>query len=338
LPEGSFQKMLDYTKLTLPTLQKYLRLRNSVLGVNEKDISAINITAPGLTREFPIDEAQKIVLQAFEPMGKEYLSRAGEIMKKPWFHLSPSETKRVTYGIYWPIGKGNSYTIMDYRNRFSSSRAYAGAVMLTIAYESISKNDLPGSKFDPPIYSNAILYVGNILHDDYLVENAQNKKEKIAYLISALDRVYRQYFQYLIMGELELKIAQLINKKEPPGGQQISMMYSDLLKNYFGFSDSLGVDKDWSMDWINNSNLFFTYEHLFWPPSMAAACYLSEKIRNGDTKSIHLVEEGLKNTDIFLSDQIFKKGGIDLTNKDVYLSVERRMDHLLQQLEKLLAD
>jgi oligoendopeptidase F len=174
------------------------------------------------------------------------------------------------------------------------------------------------------------------MFEDHLIATTKEKSDKKAYLIFALDRLWDLFFQWALMAELESQIQQKINAKELPTGSQISQMYLQLLQDVFGHAQGVvKIDEKLAREWINTPNIFFTYDHLFWAPSIAISCLLNEQLKKGDENAKKAIHQLLGQSNQDLSYQLFKEVNIDFAKNDAYNALLRRLENLLQQLESV---
>ena len=96
----------------------------------------------------------------------------------------------------------------------------------------------------------------------------------------------------------------------------------------------LGVDF-YGAEWMTFPVPFLSYEHLFWPPAMAAACTVVERLKAGDARA-RRVAQLFGRGDLDLSYQMLREIGVDMASPEPYEAVVRRMDALNRELEDLL--
>jgi oligoendopeptidase F len=206
-----------------------------------------------------------------------------------------------------------------------------------MSFADIPADRMPDDRYDPGIYSNAILYVGDILHDDFLIERAEDNRERAALLLAALDRLWGQFFRWITVAELEAWVEQRVRSGAPPGGSEISQKYLELLREYCGHAEGVvAVDDLFAAEWMNNQVSFLSYEQQFWPPAMAAACMLAERLRAGDPDARRGVDGLLGRGELDLTYPLLLGVGIDMASAAPYGAVARRMDALLDRLEATL--
>jgi oligoendopeptidase F len=157
-PSGTYKKMIGATLNNKSLLQKYILLRNKAICIENNHLSNIYIPYSAFTKTFPLSETKERLLQIALQISPQFQSEIKNLLTKPFFHLPPAPDKRAAYGIYPPIGRGNTFMIMNYRNRFSNARSFCGGLFLMNAYENVPKDRLADTRFDPSIYSNALVY------------------------------------------------------------------------------------------------------------------------------------------------------------------------------------
>ena len=336
MPPGSHRIMVNVARSNLNTLRRYTDVRSRALGLDRYSYADLN-TPPVIDRRISVAEAMENAAFALAPLGKEYQDRLRERLSKSWMHLPPLPEKRFTFGIFPPVGGANPYFIMTYNGTYNNSRSFAGAAALMMAFADIPPDRVPDTRDDPGIYSNGVIYAGNILHDDYIRAQATSGSQRIAYLVSALDSLKRNYFDWTLISELDAKVQDLIMKGDTPTGARISEIYLDLVRQYYERDGATGfVPEIFGAEWMIESVPFLSYEHQFWPPAMAAACLLVEKLRAGEDGARRGMHEVLGRGGLDLTHQLLQPAGVDLATPVPYQAVIRRMNSLMDELEKLL--
>jgi oligoendopeptidase F len=334
MPEGTHRLMVEVARANLAIAHRYFILRDRALGVNGASYADLYTPPTGINRSFLIAEAMNTAISASAPLGPQYQERLRERFDAHWMHLPTWPNKRVTAEIYPPVGGAHPYLIMGYSPTYAKSRAFAGVVTLMMSDAEIPGNRIPDTRDDPATYQNCVIYIGEILHDDYLRSTASNRQERIAFLVNSLDLLWNQYFRWTLVAELDARIQELIIQGKAPSGAQISKMYLDLLREYAG--PGVAVDDAFAAEWMTFSIPFESYEHQFWPPAMAAAASIMEGVRTGKINAITAVTGIFGRGDSDRSYLMLKNVGVDLRAKGPYEAVIRRMKSHLDELENLL--
>jgi oligoendopeptidase F len=334
-PEA-YKKMISFMRNNTETLKRYARVRIKVLGLKENTYSNFTSGMPANKTKISIDSAITISVASLGIIGSEYSSLLKNYLSKPdWMHLPPTENKNPTYGIFPAVGGIPSYFMQTYRGSYTNVRNFTGAMALVVTFNNIPTENKPDTRDDPGIYSNAIIYAGRILFDEYIFQRKASPQERTSQLLSSLEMLWRFYQTGIIM-ELDLMVQDKLKKNQIPSGEEISKMYYELLQKYYGGTNGLLIEPYFQNDWITEPVTFSTYEHQFWCPAIAAGCMLSEKIVAGDAKAKDCMYKFLGRGDVDLSYQLFMKAGIDLNSNEPYQAVIDKMNALINELNKLL--
>ncbi len=249
MPEGSHHTMIEVARSNIALLRRYMKARNRSVGLDRISYADLGLDPPKIDRRFPIADAMKIAVESSALFGPAYQQRLRQLLQQEWMHLPPWPEKAQSFGIYPPVGGMAPYFVMSYRRDYHSSKDFAGGVMLMMSDADIPRDQVPENWDDAGIYANGVIYVGEMLHDDYLAAHAANRQEKIAFLVNALDFDLAQYFQYVVWAELDEKVQQLIIEGKTPTGAQISQIYLDLLRQYYGHDQPQAVEDVFSTEW-----------------------------------------------------------------------------------------
>lgn len=335
MPEGSHQIMIDVARNNTLTVRRYLKLRGQSLGLHHASYRDLGLDPPPVDRKFSIADALNIAGQASAPLGEAYQQRLRHIFTEKWMHLPPWPQKAESYGIYPPVGGIPPFFVMSYQPDNARARRFMGGVTLMMSDADIPKDGIPENWDDAGIYGNGVIYVGDMLFDDYVTAHAQNRNERIAYLVNALDFDFH-YFRYVMWAELDERVQQLIIEGKNPTGAEVSAMYLEILRRYFGDNQPPVVEDLYASEWMTNHLPFGNYQYQFWPPAMALAASVVGDTHPGGDLVLKVVDELLGRSDYDRTYQMLKEVGIDLTKPEPYQALVDRMDRQLNELESLL--
>ncbi len=336
MPEGSYHTMIEVARDNVALLQRYMRARNRSIGIDRVSYADLGLDPPKIDRRFPITDAMKIAVEASAPFGPAYQQRLRERLQQKWMHLPPWPEKAQSFGIYPPVGGIAPYFVMSYRSDYASSQDFTGGVTLMMSDADIPQDRAPENWDDAGIYGNGVIYAGDMLHDDYLAAQARDRQEKIAFLVRALDFDLLRYFQYVVWAELDEKVQQLIIEGKTPTGAQISQIYLDILRQYYGADQKQAVDEVYATEWTTNAILFASYEYQFWPPALAMAAQVVEAKPGQNDLGRKVVDELLGRSDYDRTYPMLKEVGIDMTKPEPYQALMRRIKRQLDELEAQL--
>ncbi|HEX6161051.1 MAG TPA: M3 family metallopeptidase, partial [Thermoanaerobaculia bacterium] len=96
IPISVYMRLIDGVHRHLPTFHRYLRLRKRMLGIAD-DLHYYDLYAPlvsSVKLRYTPDEAQRHVVAAMHPLGRDYVSVLDRAFAERWLDWYPAEGKR----------------------------------------------------------------------------------------------------------------------------------------------------------------------------------------------------------------------------------------------------
>jgi oligoendopeptidase F len=337
IPPRAIPTMLAVTRANSGLLRRYVALRAKALAVSGSYEDSF-VAPPGIANTFSVAQTKAITLGAAAELGARFQDRLRHELETPWIHLPPWPQKRNTYG-FWGnnIGGKPGFGFMKYDGSYRSSANYAGLAISVMAFWTMPKNRPTDTRIDPSVYGNALVFAGNILHNDYLREHTASRDEQIAYLIYGLDRLRQIVFDEAAIVEHERDLQGRLLRGEEPTGAEISASYLDIVRSYRedpGLGET--VAPMFAGEWMDNGLAFESFEDQNFPLAMAAACSLVEKARAGDPRARNGFEGVRGRIGSDFSYDLLKAAGVDLATPAPYEAEMRRMRLLVNDLEQLI--
>lgn len=337
-PEGTFRAILDASRSARRLLPRMVALRGRALGIRDGGYSSLFTAPPDGGRRYSIREAVAAAVAASEPLGKDFQDRLARMIEAGWMHLPPAPAKRPVFEIFALPGGAHPFMLYTYRGNYRSSQVFTGAVLDMMKDADVPADQASDTRDDPPVYGNGIIYVGEMLHDDWRAAHASSRAEKIAALVSALDVVRRNFFDVTALGELDERVEKLVAAGAPPTGAEVSALYLQILRETFGRGEgNRGVPDAFGAAWMAEPVPFLSYEHQFWAGSVAAAARIVEGLRQGSPDARRAVHGLLGHVESDRSHPLLLAAGIDLTRPDACAALIRRTERLCDELERALS-
>ena len=309
-------------------IDQYISLLKRLNGTQDFHYCDLYMRNNKLKKTFSIDETVQIALGATKSFGPFYKEQLLKLFDDSTFHLGNEPEKRAMWAIYPPVGNAKAYTILKYNGSFLSSNVLLRAIVGNLA----QYHYIPDTRDDPPVFNNSVIYVGSLLHTNYLIDQARNDAEKIFYIREELSRLWNSFFKYCIYAEFENQVEKRLIQGLNPNGQEISEIYLKVLHSFFG--NGIKIPEYYQYEWMTIAQPFSTYEHQYWPMAMAASCKLVQLLPS--TQKVQNLFLGRTNAKSDRSYQILTSVGIEMNNPVVYNSIIERMRSRIGQLNKIM--
>ncbi|NLE36767.1 MAG: oligoendopeptidase F family protein, partial [Pirellulaceae bacterium] len=238
IPVEVYHSLVENVNKNLPAFHRYLKLRKRMLGVEQLRYSDMYAPTVGeVELEYPYPKAMELVLEAFEPMGEDYVETVRRAFRERWIDVYPTAGKRP--GAYSNDGcyDVHPYVMLNYNDQFED--------VSTLAHElGHAMHGYYANKTQPyptADYSIFVAEVASTLNEALLIHKVLEKIEdddvKLAVLMNYLDGLRQTVFRQTQFAEFELAIHQKAEAGEPLTGDVISQIYGDIFRKYYGHDE-----------------------------------------------------------------------------------------------------
>ncbi len=337
LPEEIYRTLVREVNQALPTLHRYFKLRGEMLGVKQMKYYDIYPTLVSLDKEFDIETSIDITLKAMQPLGDDWRKKQSDAMRQRWMHVFPSPGKRSGAYMSGSAYDVHPYVLLNHNDDYESLSTLAhewGHVVHTLyATESQPFETFRYSTFIAEIPSTSL----ELILQEYMVENATTVDEKLFYLGSGLESLRATFFRQTMFAEFELLLYEAVEKGEALSGEKISQMYGEILRRYHGHDQKVvEIDELYHSEWMFIPHFYYNMYVFQYATSITAGTALYERmVTEGDNaveRFINLLRAGGSD----YPHTLLKQAGVDLTQPEPFRAVVKRMNLIMDEMEKLL--
>ncbi len=335
-PEAVYRTLVAEANAGLPTLQRYLKLRGRLLGIQEQTYSAIYAELAEAPRSYTLAEAEALTLKGVAPLGDDYVKTLRQHFLEGWMDAVPRKGKRSGAYTNETAYDVHPFVLLSFNNNYVSVTMVAhewGHAMHSVMANAAQ----PYPTAEHGIFVAEIPSTTNeMLLADYVAKNAKTKDEKIYALELQLEGMRTVFYHQALLAEFELKAHEAVEKDRPLTGEDLSKLYLDLLRRYYG--DAQGVMKiedPYGTQWEYFPQFYTDYYVYQYATSISAAAFFAEGIEKGDTdlrtRYLDMLRAGGSN-DPYL---VVKKAGLDMATPAPYRALVARMARLTDELDAL---
>ena len=126
VPVSVYHNLIDTVNANLKYLHRYVALRKKLMGLDEMHMYDLYLPIiADADSEIPYEKAKEIIMEALQPLGKDYLKVLKEGFDNRWIDVYENEGKRS--GAYSAGGDPHPYVLLNQKDTLDS--------MFTIAHE-----------------------------------------------------------------------------------------------------------------------------------------------------------------------------------------------------------
>jgi oligoendopeptidase F len=342
IPTAVYRQLLTDVHESLPTLHRYLGLRQRMMGFDAlryQDLYAPLVQKVDLS--FSPDEARALTLEAFAPLGKDYVAALRKGYEARWTDYLPSTGKRpgaYSTGVYG----AHPYQLLNFNGKYED--------LTTLAHESghsmhtyLSYQAQPYATSNYPIFVAEVASTFNenlLLHD--MLARAKDEATRLALLGNHLDGLRTTLFRQTLFADFELAIHEAAERGETLTGENLSARYLKLVRQYYGHDQGIcRVDDVIGQEWQYIPHFYYDFYVYQYATSLVASTSLArgvldEAARGGGTAKRDAYLRLLRSGGSKYPVDLLKEAGVDMTTPAPFRAAMGEMNATMDEMEKIL--
>ncbi|WP_192043433.1 oligoendopeptidase F [Paenibacillus lycopersici] len=333
IPKEVYTNLIGTIHKHLPLMYRYMELRKKLLKVDE--LHMYDLFAP-LVDEFKMDityeQAKETVKESLQPLGKDYLNVLQQGFDDKWIDVYENEGKRT--GAYsWGAYGTHPYVLLNHKDNLNSMFTLTHEMGHALhSYYSDSNQDYRDAQ-----YTIFLAEVASTLNEallmDYMLKKSTDPKEKMYLLTYYADQFRTTVFRQTMFAEFEMLIHQRAEEGDSLTPQDLSKIYYDLNKLYYG--DGMVIDKDIEMEWARIPHFYTSFYVFKYATGFSAATSFSKQILEEGAPAVDRYLGFLKSGGSDYSINILKKAGVDMSSPQPIEEAMSVFESLIEQMEQL---
>ncbi|MCE1188622.1 MAG: oligoendopeptidase F [Ignavibacteria bacterium] len=332
-----YTKLISEVHANLAPLHKYLTLKKELLGLKEMKFEDQYASAvKKIDKKFSYDDATKIVLQAVQPLGNEYVSVMKQGFENRWVDIYPNKDKQ--YGAYSRGVYGiHPYVKMNYNGKYDA--------VSTLAHEmGHSMHTYLSEKNQPFALAEYTLFLAEIASTfnenmliEYMLKNEKDDLFKLYLLDNYLDQVRNTLYQQTAFAEFELAMHRRVEDGKVLTADWLNETYLQTLRTYYGHDKGvLIVNEYFKHAWTSVPHFFYNFYVYQYSTGILASLALSNAVLQGGQKDADRYLTMLKSGSSDYSLNLLKKAGVDMTSAEPYKAGFARFEKLVDEMAALV--
>ncbi len=338
IPVSVYSRLVEGVDRNLPTFHRYLKLRKRMMGLS--DLHYYDLYAPlvsSVETSYPVDVAEKNILEALAPLGSEYAGGAKRAFTQRWIDMYPTEGK--TSGAY---SNGSAYDVhpymlINYNGKYDDMSTVAHELGHTM-HSYFSNKTQPYALSSYPVFVAEVASTFNeALLNDYMLKKIKDDATRLSLLGSYLEGIKGTVFRQTQFAEFELRMHEMVEKGEPLTGDSLSKLYGEIVKKYYGHDQGVCIVDDYiANEWAYIPHFYNSFYVFQYATSFTASSALSEKVLAGEpgatARYLKFISAGKSKYPI----DLLKDAGVDMTTDEPLELTVKKMNRVMDEMEKLL--
>lgn len=328
-----YDNLIKTVNNNLDTLFKYYSLRKDVLGLTELHLYDLYANLiESAEKKYTFEEAKDIVLNALKPLGENYVKDATKAFTERWVDVYPNETKRsgaYSGGCYdtYP------YMLLNYQGRLNDVSTLAHELGHSMhSYYSRKNNSYQDADYKIFVAEVAST-VNELLLCKYLLKESQDKEVKLSILNRLMELFKGTIYRQTMFAEFEKNMYEIVEQGNIFTWEDLSNMYYDLNKKYFG--NDVVVDEDIKYEWSRIPHFYYNFYVYKYATGLSAACFIVDNILSGKENALESYLEFLSSGSKYYPLEELKIAGVDMTDPKVVESAIKMFDEAINEFNEL---
>jgi oligoendopeptidase F len=332
VPHALYSNILDIIQAELaPHMQRYARLRQRVLGLDK--LLYCDIKAP-LDPEFnppmPWDEGCRLVLEALEPLGPEYMDFVRRALTQRWVDRADNVGKSSGAFCSSPYGV-HPYILITWsntmRNVFTLAHelGHGGHFALAMRNQRYT-NMRPAMPFiEAPSILNEMLLAQHILG------GSQERRLRRSVIMQVLGTYHHNFVTHLLEAELQRQIYALAEQGGSITASVLDACKGRILQRFWG--DTVTIDDGARMTWMRQPHYYMGLYPYTYAVGLAASTAMALRVQAEGAPALQRWLQVLKAGGTRTPLELMQWAGVDMASPQPIRDAVAHVGRLIDELE-----
>jgi oligoendopeptidase F len=339
IPVSVYARLVEGVNRHLPTFHRYLRLRKRMMSLTD-DLHYYDLYAPlvaSVNLRYSPEEAQSHVLAAMAPLGTDYAGVVRRAFSERWLDWYPTEGK--VSGAYSNGGAYDvhPYMLLNYLGQYNDVSTLAHELGHTMQSHYSNKVQPYPTAGYPTFVAEVASTFNEALLIDYMLKRIKDTPTRLSLLGNYLEGIKSTVFRQTQFAEFELRMHEMGQRGEPITGDALAKLYLDITRRYYGHDQKVTIVDDYiAHEWSYIPHFYRDFYVFQYATSFTAAEALSAKVLAGDQAATKRYLTFLSAGGSKYPIDLLKDAGVDMTTDEPLDLTIKRMNEVMDEMEKLL--
>ena len=336
IPISVYDNLVRTANDNLKPLHRWAELKRKMLNLSELhpyDVY-VSLFSANNERKYLYDEAVEIVCSALEPLGSDYLDSLKIAFKNRWIDIYETRAKKsgayssgTTFGVH-------PYVLLNWTDLLND--------VFTLAHEmGHNMHSYYTGMNQPFTYANYTIFLAEVASTfneslllDYLITKSETVEDKLFLLEKYLNNITATFYRQTMFAEFEMNVYERTEKGEALTHDLLCYMYRDIYQKYWG--PAMVIDKEEEFTWARVPHFYYNFYVYQYATGFAASEVLANNVKNEKKPAVDKYLHFLKSGSSDYSINILKNAGVDMNSSKPVMAATKKMDQLLDEVEKLI--
>jgi oligoendopeptidase F len=311
--------------------QDYYKLKARLLKLPKLAYHERNVEYGNIDQKFKYEDSVTLIKKVFTSMDKEFANIFISFVENGLIDVYPNKGKYSGAFAIHNLITQPSYVLLNWTGRFEDVRTLAHEFGHAINFELIRKKQ-NAINFDTPI---SVTEVASTFFEDFVLEQMEreaNEELKLTLMVKRLNDAVSTIFRQVAFYNFEWELHKEFKEKGYLSKEEIGKIFKKHMESYMG--PGVKQNKGSVNWWVYVSH----FRYFFYVYSYASGLLISKALQaklKENPEFITKVKDFLSAGTSTSPKEIFKKLGIDITDKKFWQEGLEEIEILLTETEKL---
>ena len=332
MPNEAYETLVACGEENIDKYQKYYKIYKDTVGLDSLDMCDLSLDMVKLDKEYSIEEAQELCLNAIKPLGEDYYNHFKKIFDNRYIDYAQYPGK--CSGGYCISGPDvNARILMSYNYDLESASIIIHEGGHNVHHQYTCENNPIQYRNTSTLISEVASLTNECLLSSYIANNGKDKKERLKGIENFLDVFVSNFFSAIREGKNEQDFYNYVNEGNSLTKDYLVDLNRKSLDKYYG--DIVNKDQYYGLGWVSISHYYRTYYLYDYSFCISVASYVVSEILNGNKDMLDKYIKFLSTGTQIDDKDVFKILGVDLTDKNVYIKAIEYFDSMLDKFVEL---
>ncbi|MDU1846591.1 MAG: oligoendopeptidase F [Niallia nealsonii] len=314
-----------------PHMRRYAKLKERILGLEK--IHYCDLKAPLDTTydpEITYEEASKLILEALDVMGPEYMEIMEKGLKERWVDLADNHGKRSGAFCSSPYG-AHPYILMTWHNSMRNTFTLAHELGHAGHFALAGRNQIISNTRPSRYFIEAPSTMNEMLLSKYIIKKSTNDQIRRWVILQSLGTYYHNFVTHILEGALQRKIYDLAEQGTPITAKILCEQNVDVLKSLWG--DSVEIDEAAGLTWMRQPHYYMGLYPYTYSAGLTASTAVSQMIEEEGQPAVDRWLKVLKAGGTLKPFDLMKLANVDMSTPEPIQKAVAYVGSLIDELE-----
>ncbi|MFS0660416.1 oligoendopeptidase F [Niallia alba] len=314
-----------------PHMRRYAKLKERMLGLEK--IHYCDLKAPLDTTydpEITYEEASKLILEALDVMGPEYMKIMEKGLKDRWVDLADNHGKRSGAFCSSPYG-AHPYILMTWHNSMRNTFTLAHELGHAGHFALAGRNQIISNTRPSRYFIEAPSTMNEMLLSKYIIKKSTNDQIRRWVILQSLGTYYHNFVTHILEGALQRKIYDLAEQGTPITAKILCEQNVDVLKSFWG--DSVEIDEAAGLTWMRQPHYYMGLYPYTYSAGLTASTAVSQMIEEEGQPAVDRWLKVLKAGGTLKPFDLMKLANVDMSTPEPIQKAVAYVGSLIDELE-----